>query len=382
MGVMAALLLGGVAPGLAATIEAEGMAIVTSSGIERARQSALRDAKNQAAMQAGVNVEMTALVNERGLPLESSRIRPAATLEKITILREWQVADAVHVRIAADTDQSGPAQPGLPKYKKKLTATPFHAQKSFQTDDIDDISTGFARELLRRLESSQKFLTKISVYDLTFGSANTSPGQNTEAVKHLARLYESQFVISGTILNAGSSDNGGYFGFFANKKRWLEMEIFIHDGLTGSLIARHKVSHFAEGEAPVGRNKPFASQAFFATRFGQAVDKTLDEVAELVTKDLQALPFAAKVTQVVDDKIYIDAGGTSFVAPGDHLIVYHMERGLPVNGLGPRDNYGTVETPVATVSIVQVQPTFSIAALPASPNNPKIEVGDLVRLEP
>ena len=360
----------------AEVIEAEGVASIKTSGIERARQLAIEDAKDQASMQAGVEVRTATMVSQGGISFETGRMRPTARIGKVTVVREWQAGDDFHVKISANLEHHLLVSQ---KYKKKITATPFFIQKSYLTGDLDDISTGFSRELLRRLDAGNKFIIKNSLYVLPV--ASNGPSQDNTAVMRLATLYTSQFVIAGEILDVGSSDEGGFFDFFQHKRRRFDVDVFVYDGLTGALIARHRMSEFADGDVFVGRDKQFGSASFFSTKYGQAINRTIDAAAELISKDLEQLPFTAKVIQITDGNIYIDAGGTSFIAPGDKLVAYRIKRELSLRGLGSGSEYGITETPVATVSIIQVQPMFSICTLPSSAKNVTMEVGDLVRFD-
>lgn len=367
-------------PLCAATIEAEGVAVITEAGVERARQMAIQDAKNQISMQSGVKVETSVRVRQNDIPLKSSRVQPITkNIGDVTVVREWQGEGSLHVLISANTEHSIDSANGSSRYKKKIIATPFHIRTPYQANDIDEISTGFPRELLLRLENSNKFLTKISSYVSSDGA--NGPSQDDNAIKRIATLYNSQFVISGELLNAGNLDKGGYLSFLQTNKRPFEIEIYIHDGLTGALISRHRIGKFAEGEVIVGRDKPFASAQFLSTNYGRIVNEVIDAGVELISKDLEKLPFAAKVIQVAGDKIFLDAGSTSFIAPGDQMVAYHVKRALPLGGLGPNGDYGVVETPVTTVTVVQVQPLFSICKVSLEATNSMIEVGDIVRFE-
>jgi len=371
-------LFGSLPPVRAEVVEAEGVASIRPAGIDHARQAAIQDAMNQASLLSGVEIETSNAIGARGVQLESSRVRSAAIIGKATVLREWQSGDYLHVHISVDVARSGDIAGANQKYKKKIAATSLSIQKSYVTDDVEDLSGGFANELLRRLESGNKFLTKKSQYAISHASG---PSQDTGDVIHIATMYDSQFVISGEILDAGTMNEGGYFGLFQHKRRRFEVEIYVYDGLTGSLVGRHRIEKSAVGDVAIGRDKPFASASFFATSFGKAISEALDTASELIAKDLENLPFAARVIKIADGRIYIDAGGTSFVAPGDKLVAYHLRREFPLSGFGPGNEYGITETPVTTVSIVQVQPLFSICTLPTSAKGVTLEVGDLVRFD-
>jgi hypothetical protein len=263
------------------------------------------------------------------------------------------------------------------KYRKKITATPFVLRKSNQANDIDDLSAGVSRELLRQLESTKLFLVKSSRDASAVDSASLS--QDINAVIGLATLNDSQFVISGEVIDAGSFEEGGYFGYFRDKKRWFEMEFTVFDGLTGAQISRHRIDEIAEGDVTVGREKRFASKSFFSTAFGQAIGKTIEKAAEMIATDLERLPFSAKVIRVADGQVFINAGATSLVAPGDKLLVYRKKTKFSWSGIGADREYGIPETPLATVSVVQVQPMFSISTVLPAAQTVEIEAGDIVR---
>lgn len=363
----------------AALIEAEGVAAISSGGIKLARQSAIKDALRQASMQAGLSFEAADLVTPVGVMVTSSRMRAERDLTQPAILREWTEGDFFHVIVQVDNAQPGSARIPAPTYKKKIVATPFNVRKSLQLEDIDEISSSFPRELSHRLENSKKFLTKVSKFAFPAEAGAINPG--IEAIRQISALQDSQFVISGEILDAGSGAEGGYWGLFETRKRRFEVEIFIHDGFTGALIARHRLNTFATGEHQIGRDKPFGSSAFFATNFGKAIDAVLNSTVEMIKIELEALPFAARIIRIEGEKAYLNAGATSALLPGDTLAVYRLKDQLPVIGLNGASEYGIPEMPVATLTINQVQPMFSIGEISLPMKDVKIREGDFARFE-
>jgi len=368
--VIAANFLGTVTSVQAAVIETEGVAAINAAGIGYARQLAMQDAINQASVQIGVEVRSKSRVDSQGVALESSYVRPTVRISNVKILYEWEVDDNFHVRISTDTQQSEPISTISHQYRKKIAATPFFARKQYQVNDIDDISLGFPRELLRRLESKNGFLVRSSREGIATDS--TGLNSNYNSIIRIAAQYDCQFVISGEIMDASNS---------SNNKRWFEIEFVIYDGLTGSMIARHRLNEAAEGEVNIGHEKTFASKSFLSTAYGQAISKTIDAAAELISTDLEHLPFTAKVVRVADGQVYVNVGGTSLIAPGDQLVVYRKETKFWTSGFGSNHEYGVTETPVSTLSIVQVQPMFSIGTLFPNGNNVTVEAGDVVRFD-
>jgi hypothetical protein len=378
-GALLALLLHFSAPAFAAPAEAEGVAAIAGGNLARARQTAIRDALEQLGLRSGARVDLAAGAATRGKTLESSRVQPAFEFDRYTVLREWQTGQLLHVRIAVKEEDARPRGSAHLAYKKKIVVTPFHVRRSPQLDDVDDIATRLPQELLRRMTAGGKFLGKESPYVISPGI--NGPGADTAAVRRIASMYESQFVVSGEIVDAGNFDQPAYYGLINKNARRIEIAFFVHDGLTGVLLARRTALVEQVGERRVGRDKPFGSASFAATPFGGAILRALDEGIAAISADIAALPFMAKVVQVQGERIVIDAGGTSSVAPGDQLVIYRLDPRQQVYGADPLVPLGTVEAPVGTVSIVQVQPGFAIGSVTPPAAARQVSAGDMVRFD-
>lgn len=366
-------------PACAAPLEAEGVASVADGGLARARQAAIRDALEQLGLRSGARVDVAAGATTRGKTLESSRVQPALEFERYTVLREWQTGQLLHVRIAVKEEDARPRGSVNLGYKKKIVVTPFHVRRSPQLDDVDDIALRLPQELLRRMGAGGKFLGKESPYVISPGASG--PSADTAAVRRLASMYESQFVVSGEIIDAGNFEQPAYYGLVKKDARRIELAFYVHDGLSGALLARRTAVAEQAGERRVGRDKPFGSASFAATPFGGAILRALDEGIAGIAADLAALPFMAKVVRVEGERIFIDAGSTSSVAPGDQLVIYRQDPRQQVYGADPRVPLGTVEAPVGTVSIVQVQPGFAIGTVTPPAAARQVSAGDMVRFD-
>ena len=380
-GALLALLLAFNAPVQAAPAEAEGVALIDEGGAARARQLAIRDALEQLGLRSGarVNVAAGGGAKPSGKTLESSRVQPAAEFDNYTVVREWQTGQLLHVRVAVKEEQARPRGNVNLAYRKKIVVTPFHVRSSPQLDDIDNIATRLPQELLRRMSEGGQFLGKDSPYVISPGAVG--PAADTAAVRRLAAMYESQFVISGEIVDASNFGKPAYYGLVKKDARRIEIAFYVHDGLTGALVARRSVVAEGVGERRIGRDKPFGSASFAATPFGGAILRALDEGIAQIAQDIAPLPFMAKVVQVQGERIFIDAGSTSSVSPGDQLVLYRSDARQQVYGNDPLVPLGTVEAPLGTVAIVQVQPGFAIGKIEPASAAKQVSAGDLVRFD-
>lgn len=276
-------------------------------------------------------------------------------------------------------------------YRKKVAATRFHVVNSLQVEDIADIWSGYPLELLRRLEVFGSVLPLNSVSSLLpDGQPNPDSPANREMVRRIAEQHGSQFVISGVILDAGADNDGVRRAERAwpwpNFKpepsvRRLEVEMFLHDGLTGALISRHRDSALAREKVLVGRDKPFGSGAFFDTSFGQVVAQVLNVQAEAINTELARQPFMANIVRIEGKKVFLDAGGASGLTPGTRLTVYRKNPATPVNTFASLNPPGIPEASAATLTLFQVQPLFSVGELATDPARINLQAGDFVRIE-
>lgn len=393
----------------AQSIEAEGVAVMDTGGSDKARPLALQDALYQAALSASAQVEGSSVINAAGELRENLRVTAAARVVNHSIIREWVNNGMFHVLVRAEI-QNDPASPSLQanKYKKKIAVTRFHTTNSLQVEDITDIWNAYPLELLRRLASRGGVLAINTASSLLpdGNQANPDSPANRALIRHIAEQTGSQLVISGIILDAGSGAEtlrpyAGWQGSEGGRRfelglpwpslsvgikpeaseRRLDVEIFLHDGLTGALIARHHHGALAKGRVMVGRDKAFASTAFFATPFGQALEQTLNSQVDAISNDLECLPFVANIVRIDGKRIFLDAGGTSDLAPGDKLTVYRRNPSAPVTGFSSAAALGIPETPVTTLTLTQVQPLFAVGDLATDPAKVNVQIGDVARFE-
>lgn len=290
-------------------------------------------------------------------------------------------------------------------YKKKVAATRFLVANSLQLADITDIWDGYPLELLRRLESSDCFVVSNTTVSLLLGSGNPNPDSfaNRALIRRFAEQTGSQFIISGAILDAGVSSRmilpyAGWQGVETGPRaeiglpwnsvvvgvrptpssRRFEVEFFIHDGLTGTLIARQRNSADASGRVTVGRNTPFASAAFFDTSYGEVVDQTLAVQTKSIAKLLASQTFSANVVRVDGRKLLINAGSTSALRVGDKFTVFHRNDTIPAENPTTDEILGIPERPAATMTLLQVQEQIAVGELENEAGLARVEAGDHV----
>lgn len=259
----------------------------------------------------------------------------------------------------------------MARLKRKISATSFKINYR-PAALIPNIRSGFPEDLLRRLGESGEFLPRNGSLGIGYPPLKAQPDSlsSTDAAREVAFKTGSQFILSGVIdAGIGRSDYG----------RWIEVEVDAYDGLTGVLVAKRRQGMEIADENEIEIRSLFGSAKYFNTAFGKRFDALMKSLVKGIGTDLACTPFMAKITDIDIDnnKIYIDGGAASRVTPGDKFIAYHSARRIQSesasNGL-----LGIQTIPVASLTIRQVFPLFSIGELSIDPKKTELHVGDFV----
>jgi hypothetical protein len=267
--------------------------------------------------------------------------------------------------------------------KKKIVSAAFNVKFPNQVADIDDIAHGFAEQLSLRLNDSKKFLSKTSPYLLLLATQDDTPA--TQMTRQMAQTNESQFVVTGEIRDAGIVVEKKLLGMWSIPRRHFEVDLSVLDGESGILIARHILHQQVVEEVELGRDKPFGSQAFYATTYGKAIGNVLDEAVKRVMQDVEEIPVVARIVKIRGGQLVIDAGSASALAVGDEFYVFNAQYQLPANGLTPLPVLppvlGVPERKLGNATITQVERGFAQIEVNADPLAMGLREGDYVRLE-
>jgi len=373
---LALLLLTALIAGNAAAerfIETVGSATISNDARQTAKQHAIKDAMQQAMLQAESRVDSSAAISKNVLVMESSRVTAAGTVEDVNVLEEWEKDGIYFVRIRAQVPRHKLRKPSpAARYRKKIAALQFEIENHSQTVDLTDIERSLPREILRRLELTDQFITiDGSDYLVAKNPQASAKLDDSYAYSQIAEKLGAQIILSGIIRDAGVSKEWGIF-----KKRHLEIEIFLHDGLSGARIARHRISETVEN---AGWYKPglvmFSQDSFYNSNYGRVFERVLQRQTELLFADMENIPFSARVVDIKNKQIYFDAGLLSQIKTGDVLMTYRLSP-EPLNGT---NGYflGYQEEPVASMAVKTVQPHFSAGQLETDAS--KLYVGDIIR---
>ena len=282
---------------------------------------------------------------------QAGTLRPAAAKPGVAAVQATQPRD---VPPGAAHASSPPAQPAPPVVaigqppKKKIVFTQFDVADILQVNDIDNIYDGLPAALSSRMGSGKGFLSTASRYSIPTGGETT----RQQAIVQIAGESGAQFLISGTVVDAGTTQG----------TRHIEIELNVYDGFSGTALLSRRYEDQTDGDVRVGDGIPFGSRAFFDTDYGNAISRVIDTAVKGIREALKSVPFAAHIVRAQGNNVLLDAGSNSLLKPGYQLVAYTNDPNNPVNELlGAK--LGDVAHPADVITLTDVQPQFSIGQL-------------------
>ena len=333
-------------PSKAEWVQATGTASVVNGQYELARKNAREDALQQAAMHVGAVIEGRQEVSNGTLVRDDINVTTHARANKVVVIDE-KVSDGL-LTLVINADMVKVETLQCPKdnangYKKEIALLGFSMQYPQQANmgalhDVDRKLPGFLKGQLNKFgnvvvhESSQYKLLE----DLTNApTAETIQRTLTEAVNH-ARQMGVQFVVSGVVRDMSLVDAENFgssvlsktkrFFRFSNVNRHFAIDVYVHDGFSGSIVFQKTYEITNEWNAKPNAKVGFASPAFWNTRYGESVKPLLESAARDVNDMLRCQPFMTRITRAKGKTLHFASGASVGIRPGDQLAVYRTYR--------------------------------------------------------
>ncbi len=393
----------------AQAVEAEGTSPINGP-VGVAKRLALQDAIRQALLQANAQVSTTTVVSSRGVVSDNVRFTARGNVTNVVILDEWTDETNYYVRIRAQVPgvtavtnravdiNAGTRNARLPvsvapsglsaQYRRKMAITQFHVLDRTQIADLPNIEIALARELKRRLDLDGRVRTAdASQYLLPLGNDGViSQGRilgalpAAQEVGQLATEFAEslgvQFVVSGVIRDMGVTKH-----LLGARVRHLELDVIVHDGITGAEVARHRLNESVvdAGLFDFPTTLPVLNDKFYASPFGQRIHRVLDKLVGMLVNDLSSQLFTARVIRTEGRQVFFDAGGAANIKVGDVLNTFQLSQSA-VNDLPGQRALGFSESPTSILVVTQVQQLFSVGELDSETT--RLSPGDVIRFEP
>jgi hypothetical protein len=299
--------------------------------------------------------------------------------------------------------------PGGRVLRRRVVAAHFGVDHPADAADLDSIDMKLPHEFAVRLAA--RFGDSITVRDagnmaVMPNAFVTDPHAGSSNARLLAKDQDVQFVVAGRLISAavtdrsirpsfwasldrGSQDtayDGPFYQVLGNAvvyravARQFDFELWVYDGLTGSVLTTQRFTVRAEGNVLPNHPAEFASDAFWDSDYGKAIAPVLDQAVDRIAATVSCIPFSSHVVRVDSGgKVYLDAGGMDGLQVGDKLLVYRTGMWEDLQSLDSQRPLGIPETLVGDVSVIQVQPLLSVGVVQGA--HP-VQEGDIVRFAP
>jgi len=279
--------------------------------------------------------------------------------------------------------------------KKRIAVTKFDAVGGFVAQvGGADIGGGLAAQLITELTRTGRFIV-LERADLPSILREQELGITKVATAETAvapgELVGAQLLIRGSVTDfeqsakgkggqVGLSIAGVALGLGRNSVTGhVAIDLRLIDATTGEVLdsrrAEAQVTQRSNNANMTVGAMTFGNSAFEQTALGQASRQAIDQAVDYVVAGMAAVPWSARVVEVADEHVYVNAGQDVNLARGQRLVISNVVKELtdPATGL----KLGVVERRLGDAIVESVMEKYSIARLLTAMQPAR---GDLVRV--
>lgn len=348
----------------------QGSAVITDAGVEQARQAAINDAIANASLQLRRSGSESLLASD------------------LKVVDEWQDGNTYRVQVLAVLSEQ---QACRALYRKKIVATAFPVMNADQVsgNESQDLFSGIPREISNRLMESGDFIARnLTSTSLYHNRPDLAPEImvngiiSNAAVLDVARRQNAQLVLAGVIrdFKVESTEYVRGSGVLAELKsvmrdyiarRSIGIDVYVYDGFTGALVFQQRYTDSIIGDVSLPSGYTVGSERFDSTSAGHKITQIIAMASDDIKNLFGCYPFAARVSRVENDRIYIAAGAQDKIKVGDRFKVYSVDTYSSSVGMGFTD-------PVGIMVLTDVGPSMAAGNLEGG-TQARVRPGDWVR---
>lgn len=378
------------------TVEAEGSARIINGDLISARQSAIAQAAEAAAMRSGSYVSTTSVLNQGRIDIDNVRLSAVGRVSGIQVINERIIDNMLLLRIRATLDMEEGCSNEIDElaYKRKVAFAAFPLMHPAQanTGNLHNLPRQLPDLLAQQLLQQPGFETLLTTRLNIHPDLNNAPTQTLDTFalsnhQSNTELTDAQYIVSGVIrdlrpLNPAGAREPNLFQdtyYRLNKnhqhhQRIFSFDVFIHDAISGGLIFQQ--SYNITGIWNSRKTQmDFASQAFWELDYGQKVANLLRQASLDIRDQLRCEPFSARIIQTDAQRIWINAGQLSGLKPGDRLSIFRRNIHYDVFNQAQSEFLNTG----VTLTLDQVHPTRASGTIHQHSGDLNIQRDDIVR---
>ena len=373
-------------------VQVTGTSTVADGLYEQARVAAKDDALRRAVLQFGAQVNSQQRMENGVLKQDSVRLSSQARVNRSKVLDEYVSQGLLHLMMNVDVDylaQCPDSQASA--YKKEVAVLGFTLQSPKQgaIGRLQQIDRGLAHALNAAL-LRQNGLVVYEHSDVTmYADPQNAPSRYTQEnqltnAASFAQQLGAQFVVSGVIRDISVQDESAFgtsrwksfmrLGKLSNQQRNFSVDLFVHDGFSGSIVWQKNFTTHAEWTEESHQDIGFGSAAFWENEYGEAVATLVDSMAFQVDEQLRCQPFMTRISRVDGKTLHFSSGASTGIRPGDTFSLYRTFNFYDANRLA-----GIELTNIKTaLTVSQVHPQFGSGTIAVDPGRLNIQEDDLL----
>jgi curli biogenesis system outer membrane secretion channel CsgG len=324
-------------------------------------------------------------------------VAAAGALSGVTAAAQGRESKAAPATAASATPPPTGAGSTAPYFgpKKRVAVTKFDAIGAFVAQvGGSDIGGGLTAQLITELIGTGRFVL-LERADLPgvlreqeLGLAKVA---TAETAAEAGQVLGAQLLIRGSVTEfeqsaagkgkqVGISFAGATLGLGGNKVTGrVAIDLRLIDATTGAIVdsrrAEAQVTQRASAADLSAGPLSFGNSSFERTPLGQASREAIARAIDFIVARMETVPWSARVVDVADGEVYVNAGRDTNLRAGQRLVVSTVARELTDPSTGAR--LGALERRLGEIEVRDVQEKFSVAR-PITPM--RAARGDLVRL--
>lgn len=379
-------------------VTVKGVASIDNGNEDFAQKMAIREAIKNATMRRNLNVRTDQKMENYEITMDSTRFSSQARVESFRIVEEG-LEDPMDLY---GQDKKGPLGyevtlevcltddpkvcPNLEghQYQTRLAVAPIVMENAYEARDISNLVLGYQKELERRL-LQHGYLNLVGL-DYTIEiqpNQKITPNLDDRLLTNVRNQTNAQYLLLSVLKSASAHEEEN--GFMNRVKRtynlqvdkdsrYIEVDWYLVDLINFRTVSEARDGFDIKGDVRVGRDRPFGTNAFFATDVGKAFHALLNEQTRKVYEAVRCQPFESEIIEKRGDQYLVLMDQRSGVEVGDVLSVYQrQDRQVRFNGRA----LGYDLTPGAFLTVKRVMDQFVITELSASQE--VIQIGDRVK---
>ncbi len=348
--------------------EMTGQAAIEQGDIAKAKQAAISDALERAALFAGVRVSsqqqlVAGVMQQHQLSLDSS-----SEIREIRLLSENYGNDIVTVVLQAEILPQQQQCTGSQQKKPLLLAqVELGARRDAIHGQLFALDKNATAQLARHLQDYSPALVVTPVdYSL-------QPELMTDNINRQLFNDGQQFVLVSNITDLSLGKRTSRFWQDDSFERYFALDVALYDLFNNQLVyqQQYRTQAIWNSELPVAGSH---SQQFWQQPYGQKIDTVLQALAKDIQQHTQCQGLLAQISHIDQHQIAINKGARQGLQPGDNLTVMQIQRFAGKDGLEKLH-----KSPVSLkITEVSTDNAWASASTPTLLSH--LQIGDLITI--